>query len=407
MAAVFLIVLADMLGFGLIIPSLPFYARAYAASDFQVGLIFSIFSLCQLGATPILGLASDRFGRRPVLLISQIGSVFGYVILATAMSRIWQPASLGLGLIYLSRIIDGISGGNISVAQAYVSDVTTPEKRAKGMGMLGAAFGIGFCVGPALGGILAHFHPSLPAVAAAMASGAAALMTYLRLREPAKHRPTEDAASWLHPSRFVPIFRDPLLAQLLGISFFTMMAFVMMESVFAIFAADQYGFGTLAVGLFFMFAGVVIIVVQGGLVGRLTQTYGEWPLVIAGPTMVAFAMLGYVVIGWFSVPVTAGVAIMLFAGLFNATGRSIQTPALSSLLSKSSDPRLQGTLFGLFHMLGSLGRVIGPLIATALYTKHRTAPFWMAACITAVMALWAVVLRTSQPRTPPVADAAP
>src|SRR3954465_10830345 len=147
MLAIFLIVLADLMGFGVIIPLLPFYARQYHASDFQVGLLFTIFSLCQMLATPVLGLMSDRFGSRPVLLLSQIGSVLGYLLLTYATYRQWNNVALGLILVYASRAIDGLSGGNIATAQAYISDITTPQTRAKGMGMLGAAFGIGFSIG--------------------------------------------------------------------------------------------------------------------------------------------------------------------------------------------------------------------------------------------------------------------
>jgi DHA1 family tetracycline resistance protein-like MFS transporter len=392
MAALFLIVLSDLLGFGIIIPSLPFYARDYHASDFQIGIMFAIYSLCQLVATPILGLASDRFGRRPVLLLSQIGSVAGYALLAVAMYKIWTPLVLGLGLVYLSRVIDGISGGNISTAQAYISDVTTPATRAKGMGMLGAAFGIGFALGPAVGGILAHFHQALPAVAAALASGVAAIMTAVRLPEPARHQTSEQSEAWLHPSRFKPIFENPRLVQLLGIWFFTMMAFVMLETCFAIFINDIFGLGELAVGLFFMFAGLVIIVVQGRMIGKWTNRFGEWKLVIVGPILVATALLTYVLVGLTVPTLAVGVGVMIFAGLCNATGRSLQGPTLSSLVSQNSDRRMQGTVFGFYHMLGSLARVIGPLIAAAIYTRHHTAPFLLAACMTAGIAIWTTVL---------------
>src|SRR5438067_48683 len=191
MAAIFLIVLADLLGFGVIIPLLPFYARKYAASDFQVGLLFSVFSACQLIATPILGLISDRFGRRPVLVLSQIGSVLGYILLGCATYGDWAGPTLGLILVYISRVIDGLSGGNISTAQAYVSDVTTKENRAKGMGLLGAAFGIGFSAGPALGGLLGHWSLALPGWVAAALAAAAAVFSYTRLPETRTHAHSE------------------------------------------------------------------------------------------------------------------------------------------------------------------------------------------------------------------------
>src|SRR4051812_13099782 len=198
---IFLIVLADLLGFGVIIPLLPFYARAFHASDFQVGLLFSVYSVCQLIASPVLGLISDRFGRRPVLIASQVGSVIGFILLGVATYGTWAGPALGMTLVYLSRVIDGFSGGNVSTAQAYISDVTTAQNRAKGMGMLGAAFGIGFSCGPALGGLLGHYDVSYPAFAAAGFSGLAALQTYFRLPESRVHKETE-AEMWLHPSRF-------------------------------------------------------------------------------------------------------------------------------------------------------------------------------------------------------------
>lgn len=230
MAAIFLIVLSDLLGFGLIIPSLPFYARQYHASDLQVGLIFAVYSLCQLVAAPILGMTSDKVGRRPVLIFSQLGSVLGYLVLAVATAKTWGSPLTGLLLVYASRVIDGISGGNISTAQAYVSDVTPPRERAKSMGMLGAAFGIGFTIGPAIGGLLGHFHHSLPALAAATCSFAAAIMTIARLKEPARHsREGEtEAALLFHPKRFLPILKNRMLVQMLGVSFTIMIAFVML-----------------------------------------------------------------------------------------------------------------------------------------------------------------------------------
>lgn len=397
MGAIFLIVLSDLMGFSLIIPLLPFYARQYHASALQIGMMFSVFSLCQLIASPILGMASDRIGRRPVLIFSQLGSVTGYLILAAATAVNWANPLHGLLMVYVSRIIDGFSGGNISTAQAYVSDVTPAKDRAKAMGVLGAAFGIGFAFGPAIGGVLGSFNRSLPALAAAAFSGVAAVMTIVRLREPARHSrdSDEEMLLWLHPARFLPILRNRTLVQMLGISFLTMSAFVMLESVFAIFLNDRFGFKELQVGGFFAFVGFVIIIVQGGLVGRLTKKFGEWNLMITGALIVAVAMSIYVLVGWnWSIPLRAGVALILLAGLFNATGRSIQTPTLSALISQHADPRRQGTTFGLYHMLGSLARVIGPIVATALYARHLTGPFALAGALVLAVAGWSIILRS-------------
>ncbi len=385
---IFLIVLADLLGFSIIIPLLPFWARKYNASDFQIGLLFSVYSVCQLIGSPILGLISDRFGRRPVLIASQIGSVAGFILLGIATQGDWAGPTLGLILVYVSRVIDGLSGGNISTAQAYISDVTTGAERTKGMGALGAAFGIGFAVGPALGGILGHFSYSLPAYAAALCSAIAAFQTWKYLPESRVHNPSETEA-WLHPSRFLPIIRNSPLLQMLLIYFFSMMAFVMMESTFAIYLNDLLGFKELKVGLLFALAGVVIAVVQGGVVGRLSKKIGEWPLVITGPLLVTIAMLLLA-----SLNLYATLAIVIVAILFNASGRSLQTPTLSALISHTGDPRQQGTVFGLFHMLGSLARVVGPIMATGVYTRHHAAPYLMAGGITFAIAAWTIWLRT-------------
>src|SRR3954447_10428199 len=183
---IFLIVLIDLMGFGIIIPLLPFYVPGYRDNPLKVTLLFSAFSMCQFIGAPILGMLSDRFGRRPVLVISQAGSALGYVLLGVATTlRVHGSITneLMLTLVYLSRVIDGFTGGNISTAQAYVSDVTTHENRAKGMGVLGAAFGIGFCLGPFMGGVLGGINVSWPAYAAAALAALAALMTYRRLPE--------------------------------------------------------------------------------------------------------------------------------------------------------------------------------------------------------------------------------
>src|SRR5581483_10526953 len=206
---------------------------------------------------------------------------------------------------------------------------------------------------------------------AAVFSGLAAAQTFVRLPESRTHKPSE-AEVWLHPSRFVPILRNTPLVQLLLISFFSMMAFVMMEATFAIYLNDTFHksngqpFGAKEVGYFFGYAGIIIIIVQGGLVGRLTRAIGEWALTIIGPLMVTCAMLLYVAAGFHPL-----IRFLIIGGFLNACGRSLQTPALSAQVSHFSDPKQQGTVFGLFHMLGSLARVVGPTIAGLIYTLHH------------------------------------
>jgi predicted MFS family arabinose efflux permease len=331
-----------------------------------------------------------------VLIASQIGSMAGFILLGIATTGDWAGPTLGLTLVYLSRVIDGLSGGNISTAQAYISDVTGPKDRAKGMGMIGAAFGLGFAVGPAIGGMLGHFAHSLPAYAAALCSLIAAWLTWKFLPESKRHVHSAEAEAWLHPSRFLPILRNGVLMQLILLFFFSMMAFVMMEATFALFMADIFGYRELAVGLLFALAGVTIAVMQGRLVPKWSKKVGEWPLVILGPLCVTAAMLLLAFTGHYPLLLLVIVTILL-----NAGGRSLQTPTLSALVSHHSDPKLQGTTFGLFHMLGSLSRVIGPAVAGLLYTKHHTAPYLLAGAITLGVAIWTIALRRavhSEPR---------
>jgi MFS family permease len=399
LAIIFLIVLLDLLGFGIIIPLLMFYVPGYQAHPMEVTALFSIYSICQFIGAPILGLISDRVGRRPVLTISQAGSALGYVLLAVAAFN-WRSPMTRLLFVYLSRVIDGFTGGNISTAQAYVSDVTTPQNRAKGMGMLGAAFGVGFSLGPALGGIVGHyFGLSAPGWVAAALAAAAATASWLRLPESRHHAQTE-AENWLHPGRFVPILRNSMLVQLLTIGFCIMAAFVMMESTISLFLNKVFGWGELGVGLYFLFIGIVIIAVQGGMIGRLTRKFGDWPLCTLGPFGVAAGMGGLLAVAYAAPALgfAVGLVILLLAGAVNAFGRSFQQPTLSSLLSKFSDREQQGVVFGLYHGLSSLARVAGPELAGKAYPFiHNTGQFLLAGIIAIAMGLWTYSLRQPTP----------
>lgn len=398
LAIIFFIVMMDLLGFGIIIPLLAFYVPDFQHNPLKVTALFSIYSICQFIGAPILGLVSDRFGRRPVLALSQAGSAIGYILLAVAAFN-WHGTSTRLVLVYLSRIIDGFTGGNISTAQAYVSDVTTPQNRAKGMGLLGAAFGIGFSIGPAMGGLCGHFSLSLPGWIAAGLSAIAAVLSWKRLPESRKHAETE-AENWLHPSRFSPILRKPVLVQLLAISFCLMAAFVMMESTITLFLNKVFGWTELGVGFYFLFVGFIIVGVQGGLIGRLTKKVGDWPLCISGPFLVALGMIGLIAVAYVGPQVAFGLALslLLITGAINACGRSFQQPTMSSLLSKFSERNEQGVVFGMYHGLSSLARVAGPVIAGLAYPfLKNTGQFLVAAIIAVAMGVWTFGLRRPTP----------
>jgi predicted MFS family arabinose efflux permease len=267
------------------------------------------------------------------------------------------------------------------------------------MGLLGAAFGIGFSIGPFLGGVAGHWSLSLPGWIAAGMSTIAALLTFTRLPESRKHVETE-AEAWLHPSRFKPIFKKPVLLQLLVISFFLMSAFVMMESTISLFLNKIFHWEQLGVGLFFLFVGFIIVCVQGGLIGRLTKKLGDWPLCIAGPFLVAIGMAGLIAVGYVDIKAAFALAILLIfvAGAINSTGRSFQQPTMSSLLSKFSDRNEQGIVFGFYHGLGSLARVVGPMVAGLTYPFLRnTGQFLVAAAIAVAMGIWTLALRQPIP----------
>lgn len=386
MLTIFLIVAIDLLGVGLIIPLLPIFVDKHGATPFQAELLFSVYSFCQFVAAPVLGLMSDRYGRRPVLIVSQIGSVLGYILLGWALHHNWSNVSTALIAIYISRVIDGISGGNISTAQAYISDITTRENRARGMGMLGAAFGLGFAFGPAMGALLGLIHDSVPAYAAAGLAAVAALMTYLYLKESRVHRPTE-AEAWLHPGRFVPILKKPILNQLLFIWFTSMAAYMMMDASAAMFLKDTFKFEKMGVGLYFMFVGIIIALVQGGIIRRLDRKVSEWVLCYTGIFLAALGAIGTLATQW-----SPALWLLGIGGIVMATGRSLQQPTISSLVSKHASDDQQGATMGLFQGLGSLARTIGPLIGGLAYGHRQsiepTRPYVVASIVLFITAAW-------------------
>jgi DHA1 family tetracycline resistance protein-like MFS transporter len=383
----FLIVLIDMLGFGLIIPLLPFYALKFNASAFEVTMLLGVYAACQFVATPILGSLSDRVGRRPILVASQLGTAAASLLLGFVTAMHFESAMLGLGLLYLTRVIDGISGGNISAAQAYISDTVHPSQKAKYMGLLGAAFGIAFSIGPGIGGVLGHFNEALPPFLAAALSLVAATLAYLKLPESLK-APIAHAPGW-HFMRSARLIREPILGQLVCVWFLAMFAFVITEAVLALYMKDVFGFQELGVGLSFMLAGVIIIIVQGGLIGRLKDAIGEWSIGIIGPIIFTAGMLVYIEVAF--VPV---VAMLVLAIVLQAVGRSMQAPAMSSLVAHHSPAAQQGAAFGLFHGMGSLARVFGPALAGAIYLVDRTwPPFAVAAVCTVVAGVWMIAIK--------------
>jgi len=341
---IFVTVFIDLLGFGIIIPLLPFYAEAFGASALVVGLLATSFSAMQFVFAPIWGRLSDVFGRRPIILAGLLGSAVSYLAFGLATS---------LTMLFAARILAGIAGANIPTAQAFIADSTTPENRAKGMGLVGAAFGLGFIFGPAIGGFLSHWGFAAPAYFAATLSLAnfTAALFFLPESLPAGRR--RAAARPGRVEAFRRALTRPGLPLVLLVSFMVMTAFAAFESMFALFAQARFGYGPTTIGYLFAWVGVVLAVVQGVLVGRVVPLVGEHRLVPAAILLMALALAGHGLAP--SVP-----ALLAAMGLL-ALGMGFNSPSMLSVVSRLADPADQGGTLGISQSLASLARIVGPL----------------------------------------------
>ena len=354
---IFTTVFIDLVGFGIVIPVLPFYAEGtiFNATPRTVGLLFASYSLMQLIFSPILGGLSDKYGRRPVLLISIIGTGIGFLVLGYA-TTLW--------MLFVGRILDGITGGNISTAQAYIADITTKENRAKGMGLIGAAFGLGFIFGPAIGGILTRWGIHVPFFFAAGLCFANALLLYFTLEETVTpDHPARNAAARGRGLQYVlQSLKQPRLGFVLSIYFLFIVAFSIMTTSFSLYTMFRFGYDAQHNGYLFAYVGVIAVIIQGGLIGRLVKKFGEVPLVVVGAFCFAASLFAVPFVG----PAAGGLAALLIGGGVFSLGNSLATPALSSLASKSVGPAEQGTVLGVTQSVASLARAVGPFLAAVL-----------------------------------------
>ena len=368
--SIFLIVLIDILGFTIILPLLPFYAEHLGATPVVVGWLLSSYGICQFLAGPILGHLSDRVGRKPVLLVSQVGTLIGFLILAFSHNLIW---------VFVSRVIDGLTAGNISVAQAYISDVTEPEKRAKSFGLIGIAFGFGFLVGPAIAGLLSHLGPQYPIFVAAALSAGSIFATYVLLpssKAVAAGTETHSVAgeqtnsfNWKDSLR---LFKDPAVNSLLWQYLAFIFAFGMFFSGFALFAERRYThhalpFGTKEVSYVFAYVGLLGMIIQGGLIGRLVKWFGESRLVEVGFLSMG---IGFAYLGW-----TFNVPQLLVAVSLTFIGMSILRPSLTSLITQKAGRLRQGIALGTTQSFMSISQITTPFIS-GLLIQHRLLTFW-------------------------------
>ena len=353
---IFTTVFIDLVGFGIVIPVLPFYAEStsFNATPRTIGLLFASYSIMQLVFSPILGRLSDKYGRRPVLLLSIIGTGIGFLVLGFATT---------IFMLFAGRILDGITGGNISTAQAYIADITTKENRAKGMGLIGAAFGLGFIFGPAIGGILSRWGIHVPFFFAAALCFANAALLYFTLPETVTaNHPAKNLAGSRSFRQLFRSLRRPTLAFVLTIYFLFVVAFSIMTTSFSLFTMFRYGYDAQHTGYLFAYVGLIAVIIQGGLIGRLVKRFGELPLVIVGALCFAISLFAVPFVG----PAAGGLAGLLIGGGVFSMGNSLATPALTSLASKSVGAAEQGIVLGVTQSAASLARAVGPSLAAVL-----------------------------------------
>jgi DHA1 family tetracycline resistance protein-like MFS transporter len=337
---IFLTTFVNLVGFGIIIPLLPFYAQTFGASPLVIGLLFASFSLSQLVASPVLGHLSDRWGRRPVLIFSLLGTVVSFVMMAMANC---------LTMLFAARIVDGLSGGSITTARAYIADVSTEENRAKAFGLLGAAFGLGFIVGPALGAAFSHISYTAPIWAAAAITVAAVAMAWLWLPETV-HRTQAGRSPW---RALGELWGRPHLRLLFTIDFVYWTAFAVYQTTFALFGARRFGFDAAHIGYLLSAFGVLGVVVQGAMVGPIVRVLGERRTLSMG--------LLFAAVGWGGSALTHSLPVFVFMLVPGAIGIGLCNATLSALVSKAAGPHEQGGVQGAAGALESLGRTMGPV----------------------------------------------
>lgn len=360
MFTLFLIVFIDLVGFGIVIPLLPFYGEHFQADPFTVSMIMATYSIGQFIAAPVWGRLSDTIGRRPVLILSLFGAVLSYI---------WLGFATTLWMLFAARLMSGLMAGNISTAFAYIADITTVENRAKGMGIVGAAFGLGFIAGPAIGGILAGPDPltadfQTPAFVAAGLSFLAFLLTIILLKESLSAEARTKAANTPRPNRWAQMneaMKRPGIGLLIAISFLATFVFAGMETTFAMWSRRQLGWGPEQNGYLFAFVGIIAALLQGGVVGRLAKRFGEGNLIVQGSIALALGML--------MIPFCTSVTTLAIAMVIVAYGFSVINPALNSLISLRSPSGEQGMMMGVARSATTMARIVGPAWAGILFAQ--------------------------------------
>ena len=374
---IFLTIFVNLVGFGIIVPLLPFYAETFGASPFVVGLLFAVFSLGQLIAAPILGDLSDRYGRRPVLILSLAGTVLSFVMMAMAES---------LTMLFVARIIDGLSGGNISTARAYVADITAPEDRARAYGVLGAAFGLGFILGPAISAVLSPISYTAPIWMAAGVTAVAMAMAWAWLPETVHRTPMAQSRPF---ANVASMLARPGLRRVLVIDFVYWFAFAVFQTTFGLFVARRFGFDAPQTGYFFAAFGLLGAIVQTTLIRPTVGWLGDTRTFRLGIVCTA--------IGLVAATLAESVPLFTLALVPLALGIGFGHPTMSSMVSRAAEGTEQGRVQGAASALESLGRTIGPVWGSvSLQRFGEGVPYITAACFLLMTLVLSLKITTSE-----------
>ena len=378
----FVTLLNDRLGESIVFPLLPFLLASFTSNGRTLGLLAGSYALAQFAFTPLIGALSDRYGRKPVIAACVAGSVLGLGLFAVTLSINWQAipwaagTAIPLALLFGGRLIDGVSGGTAATAGAVLADISTPENRAKAFGLIGVAFGLGFILGPAFGGLLAGFSVTLPVwVATGFAlMNLVLVLTVLPETHPPEARQAMPRKRDLNPLMALKrVFTNPQVRRLCVAFFLFFLAFNGFTAVLVLYFKQAFNWGPGLAASAFLVVGVVATVVQGGLIGPLVKRFGEWRLTLAG--------LGFVIAGCLLIPLAtrANAQPVVFSAVaILALGTGLVTPCLRSLVSRRLDSEGQGAALGSLQGLQSLGSFLGPPLAGLAYeTTGRQSPFWL------------------------------
>jgi MFS family permease len=391
LAILFSVIIIDLIGFGIVVPILPYYAKSLDTSPAVLGLLLAVYPALQFVFSPIWGRLSDRIGRRPVMLATIAG---------TAGSLVWVGLADSLLGLFAGRILGGIFAANISVATAYLTDITAEEERTRWMGMVGASFGIGFILGPAIGGLLApdldgtwpaaaafgmtiaaHVAPfgyGIPMLFAAVMAFLNLIYASLALEEPERHAAGERSATRLE------VLRDPVMRRLCAINLAFTLGVTQLESIFAYFMIDTYQYDASSVAFIFVGMAVLMAGIQGGAIRPLAKRFGERKLTLFGLAVLAGSLL--------MVPFMPTVGLTLLPLALSAVGRGVGQPPILSLVSMTATPETRGSVMGTFQSSASLGRVFGPAAAGVLYAVWHAGPFLLAGALIFAACLMALGL---------------